>query len=67
MPDALREQLNHYDAGDDQTHAEHGRQVQALLVEKHRGDAHQDDAQARPYRVSDANRDTRLSIQNEMA
>ena len=47
MPHVVREQLDHHHASDYQSHAEHGRQVQALLVEKHRGDAHQHYAQAR--------------------
>ncbi len=54
---AGREQLDHHHAGNDQRHPGDGRQIEFLPVDQRRGDAHQDDAQARPDRVGDADRD----------
>ena len=57
MPGRAGEQIDHQDAHHDQPRAEHGRHVEGLTVEDPARQGDQDDADPRPDRIGDADRD----------
>ena len=70
MPRCFREQLNHHHPQHNQAHAEHGRDVELLPVDKQRCDTHHHNAHA-PHTAEATPtgmvRTTRVSIQNAVA